>query len=281
MIDEGQVRNIVKEVLKEEHLDDFIKIFEKEHNIFRGSHDKINLPENLEIPEKIIKYIVESKYIYEKIIQVGAFEFIDNFADASQFWAWRKYLGATPANKSGTEAGGKYTLGVNNGINGEWDGGQSESPRLFIGILSYPCEVITKLDTFTATLNTSAGLFIAKDPIGFGSDLYFAIEQRVAATENGVCVTRDGSVLLAYDAVPTLPMWFRLRIGCTSYRGLNVYFDYSVDGKSWINLHEENTSITLFSLNPAAVGIYASNYGTHAPVTASFDHFLMRLKSIN
>lgn len=58
MIDEEQVKNIVKKVLKEEHLHDFIKIFEKEHNLFRGSHDKINLPENLEIPEKIITQII-------------------------------------------------------------------------------------------------------------------------------------------------------------------------------------------------------------------------------
>lgn len=59
MIEEVQVRNIVKKVLKEEHLDKFIKIFEKEHNLYRGSHDKIALPENLEIPEKIITQIIE------------------------------------------------------------------------------------------------------------------------------------------------------------------------------------------------------------------------------
>jgi len=59
MIDEVQVKNIVKRVLKEEHLDDFIKIFEKEHNLFRGSHDKIALPENLKIPEKIITEIIK------------------------------------------------------------------------------------------------------------------------------------------------------------------------------------------------------------------------------
>jgi len=61
MIDEKQVKNIVNKILKEEHLTDFIKIFEKEHNIFRGSHDKIALPENLEVPEKIITQII--KYV--------------------------------------------------------------------------------------------------------------------------------------------------------------------------------------------------------------------------
>ncbi|MBA7513320.1 hypothetical protein ES705_05335 [subsurface metagenome] len=59
MIDEEQVKNIVKKVLDEEHLTDFIKIFEKEHNLFRGSHDKIGLPEALEIHQTIINHIVE------------------------------------------------------------------------------------------------------------------------------------------------------------------------------------------------------------------------------
>jgi len=61
MINEEQVRDITKKVLDEEHLTGFIKIFEKEHNLFRGSHEKIGLPENLEIPEKIITQII--KYV--------------------------------------------------------------------------------------------------------------------------------------------------------------------------------------------------------------------------
>ncbi|GAH34298.1 unnamed protein product, partial [marine sediment metagenome] len=58
MIDEAQVKNIVKQVLREEHLLDFIKIFEKEHNLFRGSHDKIGLPETLEIHQTIVNQII-------------------------------------------------------------------------------------------------------------------------------------------------------------------------------------------------------------------------------
>lgn len=58
MIDEAQVRDITKKVLDEEHLLNFIKIFEKEHNLFRGSHDKIGLPETLEIHQTIINQII-------------------------------------------------------------------------------------------------------------------------------------------------------------------------------------------------------------------------------
>ncbi|GAH61418.1 unnamed protein product, partial [marine sediment metagenome] len=58
MIDEIQVKNIVKQALREEHLLDFVKIFEKEHNLFRGSHDKIGLPPDLVVHQTIINQII-------------------------------------------------------------------------------------------------------------------------------------------------------------------------------------------------------------------------------
>jgi len=74
MIDEEQVKNIVRKALDEEHLTGFIKIFEKEHNIFRGSHDKIGLPETLVIPQKIVTQIVEK---FETQLTKGSIPFID------------------------------------------------------------------------------------------------------------------------------------------------------------------------------------------------------------
>jgi len=65
MINEEQVRDITKKVLDEEHLTGFIKIFEKEHNLFRGSHDKIGLPETIVIPEKIITQIIQAGSLEE------------------------------------------------------------------------------------------------------------------------------------------------------------------------------------------------------------------------
>ena len=41
---ENQVRSIVSQVLEEENLHNFTKIFEKEHNLFRGTHDKMPVP---------------------------------------------------------------------------------------------------------------------------------------------------------------------------------------------------------------------------------------------
>jgi hypothetical protein len=57
MMDEAQVRSITRKFLDEQHLLDFIKIFEKEHNIFRGSHDKIQLPAAINVPQQVINTI--------------------------------------------------------------------------------------------------------------------------------------------------------------------------------------------------------------------------------
>jgi len=291
MIDEEQVINIVKKVLKEEHLDDFIKIFEKEHNIFRGSHDKINLPENLVIPEKIIKYIVESKYIYEKIIQVGALEFIDNFADASQFWAWRLFRGeASEVGKTGTEEGAKYQLAVLTTKNGKWDDSNNEAPRLFMSPLCFPCEIITRLDDVgTLNDNTFAGLFISKRPAGFGGNLSYAIGRKRDDGEsiNGICVVENTYSNLATTTITDLPVWLRLRVGCVAYASLNVYFDYSLDGVNWVNLYHQGSGWAVFSIMGVGVGLYVAN-GANAnnspstnEIVGRFDSFRMKLNSIN
>jgi len=204
-------------------------------------------------------------------------KFRDLFNDSSLFWAWRQYLGLTPAGKSGSESLGRYHLTINSGINGKWDNTGSEAPRIFLGVLNFPCEIITRLDTYTAIEDTYAELFIAHDPVGFGSDLYFSIGRYPA----GLLVTNTSANLTSI-VMATLPVWLRIRVGCGSYRGLNVYFDYSVDGRTWINLWVENTSITFFSMNPPAVGIMVRNRSAlYNEVTGTFDHFIMKPKSIN
>jgi len=88
MINEEQVRNIVNKVLKEQHLHNFIKIFEKEHNLFRGSHDKIGLPETIVIPQAIVTQIVEK---FETQLTEGSIPFIDengHFAEDKDNLSW-------------------------------------------------------------------------------------------------------------------------------------------------------------------------------------------------
>ena len=253
MIDEEQVRSIIKKVLDEEHLTGFIKIFEKEHNLFRGSHDKIALPEDLEIPEKIITQIIR----YVPDVSPSPYMFLDNFADNDKFWGWCLFKGNTPAGKSGWEIAGQYNLQVNNGKDGRWDGLNNEAPRLFTGILTYPCEIITKLDFFTANVGTYAELFLSKAGAGFGANNYLSIGR----WNNGLLVTNNGDNL-AFNGEIRMPVWLRIRIASPGYQALEAYFDYSVDGVNWINLYYQFPSALtgwLFQGGSLVSGIYVRN----------------------
>ena len=293
MIDEEQVKNIVKKILDKEHLTDFIKIFEKEHNIFRGTHEKIGLPETLVIPEKIIKYIVESKYIYEKIIQVGAFEFIDNFADASIHWVWQQFKGELDGTeKTITESGGTLNLGINNNYRGWWDHNYVEAPKVFIGLSTYPCEIITRLDETTSPISdeTLAGLFISKSPLGYGSTLHYSIGRvrKDSVSLDGLAVMKDSYNILDSNAITTLPVWLRIRVGNDSMNASHFYFDYSLNGTTWVNMWElTGDHPNSFSFAPASVGLYvvnginSSDGGTKSSVSGKFDFFKMIPSSID
>jgi|GEM_PF-5188122 len=55
MVNESEIRRIVEKVLEEENLHNFVKIFKKEHNLFRGTHetpsDKFKIAVQDEEPE--------------------------------------------------------------------------------------------------------------------------------------------------------------------------------------------------------------------------------------
>jgi len=94
MKNEVQIREIIDKVLSEEGLKNFIKIFEKEHNLFRGTHDKIALPETLDVPQTIVTQIVEK---FETELDEGSIPFIDENGYFSQdnddfFWDAEKEI---------------------------------------------------------------------------------------------------------------------------------------------------------------------------------------------
>ncbi|MBA7556540.1 hypothetical protein ES705_49252 [subsurface metagenome] len=319
MIDEEQVKNIVKKVLDEEHLTDFIKIFEKEHNLFRGSHDKITLPENIVISEKIITQVIQAGLLREladveisspmegNSLQYDASDkkwknasgnggetiFLDNFADDSIFWGWQPWKGDYDGTKKYIqEIGGKMRLAVDAGYRAYWDNNYVEAPKVFMGILTYPCEIITRLDETTTPINneTLAGLFISKSPTGYGSKVHYSIGRgrKDSVSFNGLAVTENSYIIKASNAITTLPVWLRMRIGADSYKATHVYFDYSLDGVDWINMWElASDNIQSFSLSPASVGLYVVNGinstdgGTKNAIYGKFDFFQMKLASIN
>ncbi len=216
-------------------------------------------------------------------------KFRDNFADADEFWAWRKFLGAAPAGKSGWEAGGQYNLQVNNGWNGKWDSSNPQAPQIFMSPIAYPCEVIAKLDEVTLNDKTFAGLFLSKRPTGFGANNVYAIgrKRHDAIALNGIATVENTFNDLDRTAVVDLPIWLRLRIGCVAYTSLNVWFDYSIDGVNWINSYHQATGWVAFSLPDVAVGLYVANGAdlndsvSKNLILGKFDFFQMKPQSIN
>ena len=211
-------------------------------------------------------------------------KFRDLFNDSSLFWGWQLYLGETPAGKSGMEANGVYKLRINNTIHGVWmpGVGNNEAPRLWTGILTYPCEIITRLDEITRLENTGAGLFLAKSAIEVTEPNWFCIGQRSDATSEGVAVSKDGAAVVRTD-ITTLPMWLRIRIGCPSVTSVRAYFDYSIDGLNWVNLYElPEVGFYYFSFAPPCVGLFVNNWAAFWNMAeAKFDFFQMKPKSIN
>lgn len=209
-------------------------------------------------------------------------KFRDLFNDNSLFWGWRLFKGqVSETGKSGVEANGRYTLLVGSGYNGRWNSSYSEAPRIFIGVLTYPVEIITKLETFSNIEDSQTGLFVTKYPVGFGSNLYFAIVQRRKVGVNNVCVIQDGDTVLATGIASVLPMWFRIRLGCGGYNSLNAYFDYSLDGLNWTNLYTQNTGWGVFSISGISTGICTQNFSTLTISEASYDFFEMKPGKIN
>lgn len=207
--------------------------------------------------------------------------FMDRFGDASLYWGWRKHLGLTPANKSGVEADGTYQLQCNGTINGDWDAGQNEAPKIFIGLNGLPCEVTTRLDYFTGNDKTQAGLFISKSPLSFGANVYLGIMRKIDGGTNGIVVTDEAGANLALFAHTTLPIWLRMRIGCTTYNSLHIFFDYSTDGTNWTELYSW-AGTTKFPEADACAGLLVTNDSvTKNLILGKFDYFKMKEMSIN
>jgi len=218
-------------------------------------------------------------------------KFRDLFNDSSIYWAWRQHKGSSAVGKLIQEADGRILLGIQPATTGCWVTSYNECPKIFMNAIAYPCEIITRLDTITDPINdhTEAGLFISKHPKGYGADNEICITRRRddLDTVNGLCVSRNAVVVLASNAITTLPVWLRIRLSSAVYYTLNCYFDYSLDGLNWVEMYHCEAT-TYFSLNPVGVGLVAKN-GTEggdpptskSEIVATFDHFVMKPKSIN
>ena len=289
MIDEEQVKIITKKVLDEEHLLGHIKIFEKEHNLFRGSHDKINLPEDLVIPEKIITKIIQtgllgdledveiSSPLNRDSLQYDALDkkwknfniqslFIDDFEDGARNSAWTD----VPNNGSITEADGVLTLALADGIHGDFWGATEDGPVCTIDSTFKNLVVITKLNSYTVNDKTRAGLYIT-DVVGGSKGIHFGRARRDAApVRNGLTIIGMNAEELAYVDETILPIWLRIRAQ-GSGAGSTMYFDYSTDGENWTTLHIQKDETW------SKIGLLVWNWTLWSAISAPFEFFITRM----
>jgi len=222
-------------------------------------------------------------------------KFRDLFNDASIFWGWEQDKGANhQVNKTIQEVNGQMLLSCLGGSFAYWDANYCESPKVFVGTLTYPCEVITRLDEVTSPINneTLAGLFVSKSPSGYGSKGHYSIGRvrKDSVSLDGLAVMENSYVIKASNAITTLPVWLRMRIGNMTYLAGYVFFDYSLDGLNWVNMwvwHGQVGVDSGFTTPPASVGLYVVNGissidgGSTNGILGRFDHFIMRPRSIN
>lgn len=208
-------------------------------------------------------------------------KFRDLFNDNSQHWSWRLFKGAAPANKFGTELNGRFTLGSTVPQNCQWDAGDNEAIRLFVSIMTYPVEIITRLDTYGGQMDSMAGLYISRGSTTFGASQHWQIQRRISTGLDGLAVSLNNGIQTTAPGINTLPIWLRIRLGSGQYQALNAYFDYSLDGKTWINLFTQNTGWVEMQTWELDCGLCVSNL-TSAPVcSGGFDHFIMKPAKIN
>ncbi len=206
-------------------------------------------------------------------------KFRDLFNDSSKFWGWSLFKGATPAGKNGIELNGQFVLSIDNAVNGKWDEATNEAPRLNIGILTYPCEIKTRITSTTRLSGTNAGLHITKAGAGFGAHVY----QSIGIYDSGIKVSDTGSTIEFVEDT-TIPLWLRIRIANPGWQAFEAYFDYSLDGLHWTNLYHQFPAALTNWLFPSSgsltTGLFVRNNGGEA-ITTGFDFFQMKPKSIN
>jgi len=210
--------------------------------------------------------------------------YLDKFRDSSIHWTWMQWKGASAAGKSIIETDRSVELGVTSGTHADWSTTANEAPKLIIGLIGFPCEIIVHLKDWTDTDLTRAGIFVSYNATGYGSDTAIFFHRiRVDATpKDGLQVWRVGSAEQAYVAWPADSAWFRIRLGFAHKGASNMVFSYGSDGDTWTDLYTLPQGTPASGQWPTAVavittGIFVQNWAaTYAPVTAYFDHFEMR-----
>lgn len=206
-------------------------------------------------------------------LQEKAVQFYDDFADASRHWSW--YDHNLSAAKTIVESGSVLTLACTNGTNCDWWTGSNNAPKAIIGIPGFPCEIITKLNSYAVNDPTLVGLFIGRNPTGAGTSAdstVFITHAKSGSVENIILQSIGGTVNLS-AAVATLPIWFRIRIGLDSEHIAKADFSYSTNGTAWTVLYTSTSYPTGNAGYGLVTGLFIKNYAAAPAISAPFEFF--------
>ena len=211
----------------------------------------------------------------EKIIRVKSTEdgleavepgnvFIDNFDDDDLSWAW--LTDETDANRTITESGGVLTIAIANGTDGTWWTTANKAPKVITGVRGYPCEIITKINNTTIPADSSAGIFIAYDALGYGNSCYAFIR----VDSDKISVGKNGTYW-SQPAITGFPIWLRIRMtaGTGGTKGGRLIFGYSLDGETFTDLYTGDA----YNYAADTCGLFVRNWGAFPAVSVPFEFF--------
>lgn len=222
------------------------------------------------------------------MVFVGDGEWVwrDDFNDDILHPDWLEYLGDNPAGKSIIESAGRINFHVGRDVNAKWEGilgGINQAPRVGIGIPSGPVEIIARLNTFTAEHESHAGIFISPTVLGTGVGMpanYFplVLEYNEDWGPDPFLNFKERDLEYPMPPAPGLPLFLRMRKIAGGFGTGTIFYDYSTDGETWINLGFYKTDLT----NPIlCAGLYVGNgeaYGSpYGQIDAGFDFFEVKL----
>jgi len=209
----------------------------------------------------------------------GGGEFVDNFDDASIYWAWTTFgVGAT---RTITEAGGVVTMHGDAGVACDFWTAGNDGPQFHIDAPQFPCTIVTKVDHDGAVPDLCEFGIFACCRIHSGSNGGAWIMGRRrwdASGQNGIFASRWGAALGNVDPMITLPVWLRIRVAGGHAVRSGAFFDYSTDGINWTNITSDSNSSISPSTQGFTHGLYIRNWVAPKPqIDAQFHFFTMTL----
>ena len=206
--------------------------------------------------------------------------FLDNFNDASIFWAYS--VDRTTSAKRVTESGGVLRIEVDSGTDGNWWSTVSNSPMINIGVPGYPLIIETKITKHTRNDDTAGGLHIMRmDTNATASHIFFVTQDHITSGNGLICGYAGNSWASSYGSpYDTIPIWLRIGVsglGRCDYNNITFDFWYSTDGEVWTSFasNQFNNSWTAPAYYGLQAGLHAKNWAALNYADLEFEYFKM------